>query len=118
MILHDREIQLLIEEERMIEPFEPELLNPASLDLRLGENIMVEVEHTPELQLQSIAHCTAENPYWLAPGEFVLAETRETFNMPNDVCGMFCLNLLVRVKVTSTVTQDLPILCGQVAGLL
>jgi deoxycytidine triphosphate deaminase len=21
----------------------------------------------------------------------VLAETRETFNMPNDVCGMFCL---------------------------
>ena len=91
MILHDKEIQRLIEEERMIEPFEPELLNPASLDLRLGENIMVEVEHTPELQLQSIAHCSTENPYWLAPGEFVLAETRETFNMPNDVCGMFCL---------------------------
>jgi len=91
MILHDREIQRLIEEEQMIEPFEPELLNPASLDLRLGGNIMVEVEHTSELQLQSIAHCTAENPYWLAPGEFVLAETHETFNMPNDVCGMFCL---------------------------
>jgi dCTP deaminase len=91
MILHDTEILRLIKEERMIEPFEPELLNPASLNLRLGDNIMVEVEHAPELQLQSIAHCSAENPYWLAPGEFVLAETRETFNMPNDVCGMFCL---------------------------
>ena len=91
MILHDREIQRLIQQERMIEPFELELLNPASLDLRLGDNIMVEVEHTPELQLQSIAHCSADNPYWLAPGEFALAETRETFNMPNDVCGMFCL---------------------------
>jgi dCTP deaminase len=91
MILHDTEIQRLIQEERMIEPFEPELLNPASLDLRLGDNIMVEVEHTSELQIQSIAHCSADNPYWLAPGEFVLAETRETFNMPNDVCGMFCL---------------------------
>jgi len=43
MILHDTEIQRLIQEERMIEPFEPELLNPASLDLRLGDNIMVEV---------------------------------------------------------------------------
>ena len=96
----------------MIEPFEPELLNPASLDLRLGDNIMVEVAHTPELQLQSIAHCTAENPYWLAPGEFVLAETPETFICLMMFAACFALNLLVRAKVLSTATLASLILCG------
>jgi len=91
MILHDKEISRLISEDRMVENWDPELLNPASLDLRLGGTLMIEVQHTSELQAQSIEHCTAENPYWLAPGEFLLAETHEIFNMPNDVCGIFCL---------------------------
>ena len=46
MILHDKEIRRLITEDRMVENWDPELLNPASLDLRLGETVMVEVEHT------------------------------------------------------------------------
>lgn len=91
MLLPDSEIRRLCVEEAMVRPFDIELLNPASLDLRIGDNIMVDVEHSKELQLQSIAHCTKDAPYLMAPGEFLLTETAELFNMPSDICGFFCL---------------------------
>lgn len=75
----------------MVVPFDPELLNPASLDVTLGDRLMVEVEHTSELQLLDITHHTQVDPYWLAPGEFLLAETREIFNLPDDVAAQFVL---------------------------
>ena len=75
----------------MVNPFDPDLLNPASLDLTLGDRIMVEVEDRPELQITGIAGCTEQHPYWLKPGEFVLAETRQIFAMPDHVCGLFFL---------------------------
>jgi dCTP deaminase len=75
----------------MVTPYNESLLNPASLDLLLGDQIMVEVEHTSELQIQSIAHCTKEAPYWLAPSEFVLAQTKETFSIPDNICAQFVL---------------------------
>ncbi len=91
MILPDHEIRRLCTEEAMVVPFDPELLNPASLDVTLGNHLMVEVEHTPELQLVEIGHHTQDEPYWLAPGEFVLAETREIFNLPDHVAAQFVL---------------------------
>ena len=75
----------------MVNPFDPDLLNPASLDLTLGDRIMIEVPERPELQILGIAGHTADDPYWLQPGEFCLAETREIFSMPDHVCGLFFL---------------------------
>jgi len=75
----------------MVNPFDPDLLNPASLDLTLGDRIMIEVPERPELQIVGIAGHTADDPYWLQPGEFCLAETREIFSMPDHVCGLFFL---------------------------
>lgn len=75
----------------MVNPFNPDLLNPASLDLTLGDRIMIEVADRPELQITGITGHTAEEPYWLQPGEFCLAETREIFSMPDHVCGLFFL---------------------------
>lgn len=91
MILRDEDIRHLSETASLVSPFDPALLNPASLDLRLGTQLMVEVSHTPELQRLDIGHFTAKHPYFLAPGEFVLAETAEVFSMPPDICGIFCL---------------------------
>jgi len=91
MILPDHEIRRLCTEEAMVVPFDPELLNPASLDVTLGNHLMIEVEHTPELQLYSIEHCTEAEPYWLQPREFVLAKTREIFNLPDHVAAQFVL---------------------------
>jgi dCTP deaminase len=91
VILCDKEIQQLCEASGLVMPFDPALLNPASIDLRLGTELMVEVSHTAELQRLDISHHTARHPYFMAPREFLLAETLEIFHMPADVCGIFCL---------------------------
>lgn len=91
VILRDEEIQHLCETSGLVMPFDRALLNPASLDLRLGTQLMVEVSHSPELQRLDIGHHTAKHPYYMAPGEFLLAETLEIFHMPKDLCGIFCL---------------------------
>jgi len=93
VILHDTEIRRLCEHARMIVPFEPAQLNPASYDLLLGNEIMIEtaVSNGPDLVRFDITEYTQEKPYWLKPGQWLLAETWETFNMPEDVAGLFFL---------------------------
>jgi len=75
----------------MVVPFDPELLNPASLDVVLGDHLMVESIYQPEFVRYDISHSTESDPYWLQPGEFVLAETQETFNLPEDLSAQFVL---------------------------
>jgi dCTP deaminase len=84
MLLPDSEIRALCKSHALIHPFDPERLNPASYDVALGDNIMLEVAETPELIRHSITGHSKEDPYWLQPGEFILAETQEIFNLPDD----------------------------------
>jgi dCTP deaminase len=90
MILADFQIRALCKA-GMVSPFDPALVNPASLDLRLGSNILIESTEGPGLVPLSIADYTADDPYRLVPGQFVLAETQETFNLPNHLAGQFVL---------------------------
>ena len=90
-ILCDTEIQALITERNMVENYDLALINPASLDLRLGGTIMVESAEDLDMRPLSIAGNTADNPYWLKPGQFILAQTIEVFNMPEDIAGLFFL---------------------------
>lgn len=91
MIIPDHEIERLCQEQTMVQPYNPDLQNPASLDVLLGWHIMVEVEHTSELQRVDISQCTVNSPYYLAPGEFILAETQEIFNLPSHIAAQFVL---------------------------
>ncbi len=91
MILHDREIRRFCEEERMIVPFDLDQLNPASYDLLLGNEIMIESATSDELIRVDISEQSEDDPYLLKPGQWILAETWETFNMPDDVAGFFFL---------------------------
>ncbi len=75
----------------MVVPFDPDLVNPASIDVLLGDRIMIEVAESPELQIHGIAGHTAEDPYLLQPGEFCLAETREILNIPDCIAAQFVL---------------------------
>lgn len=75
----------------MVENYDPELLNPASLDLRLGETIMIESAESLEMRPLSIARYTVDNPYELRPNQFILAQTIEIFNMPENIAGLFFL---------------------------
>jgi dCTP deaminase len=90
MILCDTEIRALCAD-GMVEPYDPRLVNPASLDVRLGYELMVEIEDFPDLIPIDIAGHTQANPFLLRPGEFVLGCTIERFWLPVDVAAQFAL---------------------------
>jgi len=90
-VLSDWEIRARCEGSQMVTPFEPDLVNPASLDVRLGNHLMMEVIETPELMRIDISTKTADDPYFLLPGEICLAETIELFNLPEDISAQFVL---------------------------
>jgi len=90
-VLSDWEIRLKCDGSQMVWPFAPELLNPASLDVRLGDHLMIESIQTSELQRIDISGRTQDDPYLLLPGEFCLAETLERFDLPEDVSAQFVL---------------------------
>ena len=90
MILPDVEILSLVRRD-LVTPFDPELVNPASLDVRLGENLLVEIPTSPELVPYSIAGHTKEKPFMLQPHEFVLSETLEEFRLPDCIAGQLAL---------------------------
>jgi dCTP deaminase len=75
----------------LVTPFHQELVNPASLDVRLGENLLVEMPQVPSLLPYSIAGHSQEDPFMLQPHEFVLAETMEEFKLPDCVAGQLAL---------------------------
>lgn len=75
----------------MIVPFDESLLNPASIDVVLGDHLMIESPVDMGMQLHDLTFYSAQDPYWLRPGEFVLAETKETFDIPEHICGQFAL---------------------------
>lgn len=91
MILCDWEIRALCEGQGMVEGHHPGLINPASLDVRLGGRLQVERWFTRQMRTIDISEHTERHPYWLRPGHFVLAETREVFNLPDNIAAQFVL---------------------------
>jgi dCTP deaminase len=92
MILVDYQIRNLCQLQRpMVSPFDESLVNPASLDVRLGSNLLIESAERPELVPYPLAGCSEANPYELVPGQFVLAQTLETFDIPRDIAAEFKL---------------------------
>ena len=89
-ILCDIDIHTLARRE-LVTPFDPGLVNPASLDVRLGENLLVELPSTPKLMPFSIAGHTEKDPFMLQPHEFILAETVEEFKLPDCIAGQLAL---------------------------
>jgi dCTP deaminase len=78
-------------ERGMISPFRTEQLNPASYDLLLGDDLLIEQAGSTELVRYPLAGHSQEKPYLLVPGQFVLASTLETFALPNWVAAKFVL---------------------------
>ena len=90
-ILCDRQIQAECER-GMVTPFESDLVNPASLDVRLGQFIRIESAQSPELVLVDLELWKdRQGPYMLKPGAFILAETMETFHLPDFIAAQFML---------------------------
>lgn len=90
MILPDFQIRAYCEE-GMVTPFDPSLVNPASLDVRLGNCLLIESVESPELVSLPLWLYSEENPYPMTPGQFLLAPTLETFNLPGTIAAQFML---------------------------
>jgi dCTP deaminase len=90
-VLCDWEIRARCEQSQMVVPFNAELLNPASLDVRLGDHLMIETMYQEDLLRMDISGKTEDDPYLLMPGHFCLAETCELFNLPDDISAQFVL---------------------------
>lgn len=87
MILSDRTILKLLEEKTLtITPLERNQVQPASVDIRLGDTFSI-VEDSPHGVItlaQEIAYKTIRaDRYVLLPGQFVLATTLEYFSLPD-----------------------------------
>lgn len=89
MILSDRTIiKMLNNKTLLIEPIGEEQIQPASVDIRLGNTFSI-VEDSPDgiITLQNeIRYKTIQtDKYLLLPGQFVLATTLEYFVMPDNL---------------------------------
>src|SRR5205809_582294 len=93
MVLSDRTIARLLEEERiLIEPYDESLLQPSSVDVRVDRFFRVfhnaryayiDVKE-PQEDLTELVEIDDERPFILHPGEFVLGSTLERIGLPND----------------------------------
>jgi dCTP deaminase len=75
----------------MVVPFNPDLVNPASLDVRLGPRIQVEQIFTRKLRTIDISYTTPERPYLIWPLQWLLAETVESFCLSDNIAAQFKL---------------------------
>src|SRR5919107_3755777 len=93
-VLSDGTIRRLVEEGRIrIDPWDPGMIQPASVDLRLGSSFRVFHNHRaraidlrdPPRNLTEQIVLGPDEPFVVHPGEFVLARTEEHVVLPDDV---------------------------------
>src|SRR3978361_1335942 len=96
MLLSDRDIRAEVQADRLrLQPWDPELVQPASIDVRLDRYFRVfnnpQYTHiAPSLQqdeLTSLVEPAGDEPFVLHPGEFVLGSTLEVVTLPDDLAG-------------------------------
>lgn len=89
MILSDQTIlRMLKEGSLVIDPLEERQIQPASVDIRLGNTFsIVEDSSTGIITLDREIHYRTirTDTYLLLPGQFVLAATMEYISLPNDL---------------------------------
>ena len=96
MLLSDRDLLTEIDNHRVaIEPFDVEMVQPSSIDIRLDRMFRVFENHRyphidPSIEqadLTRLIEPEGDDPFILHPGEFVLGSTLEVVSLPDDIAG-------------------------------
>jgi dCTP deaminase len=96
VLLSDRDLLTEIDNKRVtIEPFDPEMIQPSSIDVRLDRMFRVFENHKyphidPSIEqadLTRLIEPDGDDPFILHPGEFVLGSTLEVVSLPDDLAG-------------------------------
>ena len=93
-VLSDGTIRRLVDEGRIrIDPWDPAMVQPASVDVRLGRSFRVFHNHRikavdlgdPPSGLTELLEVEEDGDFVIHPTEFVLGRTTETVELPDDV---------------------------------
>jgi dCTP deaminase len=93
-VLSDGSIRRLIDEQRLvIRPWDADMLQPASVDLKLGDSFRVFHNHRikaidiadPPRDLTEHVSIGKDETFVIHPGEFVLGSTKEWVELPDDL---------------------------------
>ena len=93
-VLSDGTIMRLVREGRIkVEPWDEGMVQPASVDVRLGDSFRVFHNHRasaidlrePPANLTEEVRVEADEPFVIHPGEFCLGRTLEWVELPDDV---------------------------------
>ena len=93
-VLSDRDIRAALEAGTIkIDPYDPEDLQPSSVDLHLDRSFRVFRNNrypyidvrAPQPDLTEMLTIEDDEPFILHPGEFVLGQTHEFVELPNDI---------------------------------
>ncbi len=96
VLLSDRDILAEIDNQRVaIEPFDPGMIQPSSIDVRLDRWFRVFENHRyphidPSIEqadLTRLIEPEGDEPFILHPGEFVLGSSYEVVSLPDDIAG-------------------------------
>ncbi|GAA2447856.1 dCTP deaminase [Agromyces soli] len=96
MLLSDRDIRAELERERIgIEPSDPAMLQPSSVDVRLDRYFRLFDNHKypfidpaeDQPELTRLIEVKPDEPFILHPGEFVLGSTYEQVTLPDDIAA-------------------------------
>ena len=96
MLLSDRDIIAEIDAGRVaLDPYEPAMVQPSSVDVRLDRFFRVFENHkyphidpaADQPDLTRLVEPEGDEPFILHPGEFVLGSTYEVVSLPDDVAA-------------------------------
>jgi dCTP deaminase len=96
MLLSDRDIKAEVETGQIaLDPYEPEMIQPASIDVRLDRFFRVFENHRyphidpaeDQAELTRLVEPKNDDPFILHPGEFVLASTFEVITLGDAVAA-------------------------------
>lgn len=97
VILADASIRALIDSGALVfDPYDPDLVQPASVDVRLGRQFRVmrntRLTHIDPITVDDALMESLEvpdgEPFVLHPGEFALGHTAETLGLPDNIVGV------------------------------
>jgi dCTP deaminase len=94
VLLSDKDIRAAIASGRIgLEPFDPEMVQPSSVDVRIDRYFRVFENHryphidpaVEQAELTRLVEPDGDEPFILHPGEFVLGSTYEVVSLPEDL---------------------------------
>lgn len=96
MLISDQDIRGELEQGRItLEPYDPQMVQPASIDVRLDRFFRLFDNHKypyidpsqNQSELTRLVEVAAGDPFILHPGEFVLGATYEQVTLPEDIAA-------------------------------